>query len=70
MDEREVTQAWRTLFRDQDVTPEALAKADALLDGLSGESPLHLRLANELQDLKNRDNPPKPKARAKARPKT
>jgi hypothetical protein len=69
MDEREVTQAWRTLFRDQVVTPEALAKADALLDGLSGESPLHLRLANELQDLKNRDNPPKPKARAKARPK-
>lgn len=52
MDEREVTLAWRNLFRGNEITPEALAKAEALLDGLSGESPLHLRLANELEDLK------------------
>ena len=53
MDEREVTFAWRTLFRDKEITPEALAKAELLLDGLSGESPLHLRLAKELEELKN-----------------
>jgi hypothetical protein len=52
LDERDVTLAWRNLFRGKEITPEALAKAEALLDGLSGESPLHLRLANELEDLK------------------
>ena len=44
--------AWRNLFRGSEVTPETLAKADALLEGVSGESPLYLRLANELADLK------------------
>jgi hypothetical protein len=52
MDERDVLRIWRELFPTKDVTPEALAKADELLDGLSGESPLHLRLANELAELK------------------
>jgi hypothetical protein len=52
MDERDVLRIWRELFPNSDVTPEALAKADTLLDGLSGESPLHLRLANELAELK------------------
>ena len=52
MDEREITLAWRNLFRGKEVTPDALTQAQALLDGLSGESPLHLRLANELEDLK------------------
>jgi hypothetical protein len=52
VDEREVLRAWRDLFRGQKVTPEALAKADSLLDGLSGESPLHIRLGTELRELK------------------
>ena len=52
MDEREVLRAWRNLFSGQEITPEALAKADSLLDGLSGESPLHVRLATELKELK------------------
>ena len=51
MDEREVTIAWRNLFRGKDVTSNALAKAEALLDGLSGESPLHFRFAKELAEL-------------------
>jgi hypothetical protein len=62
LDEREVTFAWRTLFRGKEITPEALAQAEALLDGLSGESPLHLRLANELEELKKI-----PKLRSKKR---
>ena len=57
MDEREVLLEWRNLFRGQVIIPEALAKAEALLDGLSGESPLHLRLATELEDLRNLPNP-------------
>lgn len=52
MDERDVLRAWRDLFRGQEITAESLAKADTLLDGLSGESPLHIRLATELSDLK------------------
>ena len=71
MDERDVTLAWQRLFRDKPITPEALAKADELLDGLSGESPLHLRFATELGELKKlyerRPEPslkPSPKRRA------
>jgi hypothetical protein len=52
LDERDVTLAWQRLFREKPITPEALAKADELLDGLSGESPLHLRFATELGELK------------------
>ena len=66
MDEREVNFAWRTLFRGKEITPEALAQAEALLDGLSGESPLHLRLANELEELKRI---PKPRSKKGTNPK-
>ena len=52
MDEREVTIAWRNLFQGKEITQDVLAKAEALLDGFSGESPLHFRLANELEELR------------------
>jgi hypothetical protein len=52
LDERDVTLAWQKLFRGKEITPKALAEADELLDGLSGESPLHLRFATELGELK------------------
>lgn len=61
MDEREVLRAWRDLFRGNNNSPETLAQAEALLDGLSGESPLHLRLASELQELQGVDAAPKKK---------
>ena len=66
MDERDVTRAWQNLFKGKQVTPDALVKAEELLDGLSGESPLHLRFANELAELKKmpalrKDVRPKPK---------
>jgi hypothetical protein len=63
MDERDVLRAWREIFRDRETTHENLAKAEAFLDSLSGESPLHLRLANELADLKKLSAAPK-KSRA------
>jgi hypothetical protein len=52
VDEREVVLAWRNLFRGNEITAETLAQAEALLEGLSGESPVHLRLSNELDELK------------------
>jgi hypothetical protein len=52
VDEREVLRAWRDLFRGSAASPDTLAQAETLLDGLSGESPLHIRLANELGELK------------------
>jgi hypothetical protein len=57
VDEREVLRAWRDIFRDMENSSEALAKAETLLDGLSGESPLHLRLANELSELQKGQAP-------------
>jgi hypothetical protein len=66
MDERDVLRIWRELFTNSEVTPEALAKADTLLDGLSGESPLHLRLANELAELKKLPGKPKKSRRPSA----
>jgi hypothetical protein len=52
LDERDVTIAWRNLFHEKELTSDALEKAELLLDGLSGESPLYFRLANELEELK------------------
>jgi hypothetical protein len=52
LDERDVTRAWQGLFNGKEVTPDALLKAEELLDGLSGESPLHIRFAKELAELK------------------
>jgi hypothetical protein len=57
MDEREVLRAWRDLFHGIAADPDTLAKAETLLDGLSGESPLHLRLANELSELQKGQSP-------------
>jgi hypothetical protein len=51
VDERDVINNWRNLFQGKEVTTDSLAKAEALLDSLSGESPLHLRLAKELEEL-------------------
>ena len=62
MDEHQLMLAWRNLFHGREVTAETLAKADALLEGVSGESPLHLRLANELADLKGVTGPVKKRA--------
>ena len=51
MDERDVINSWRSLFNGKELTTDSLEKAEALLDSLSGESPLHLRLAKELEEL-------------------
>jgi hypothetical protein len=63
LDERDVTLAWRNLFHGKEITPESLVKAESILDGMNGESPLQLRLANELADLKKLNQPPKPRSK-------
>jgi hypothetical protein len=67
VDEREVLRAWRDLFKGNAASPETLAKAEVLLDGLSGESPLHLRLATELSELQRGSEPAPKKAPARRR---
>ena len=52
VDEFDILNAWRNLFRGGEATPETLAKAEALLEGLTTETPLQFRLANELEELK------------------
>jgi hypothetical protein len=67
MDEREVVRKWRALFQGQAVTPEVLTEAENLLDGLGGESPLHVRLGEELAELKRGPKTPKKKRPASRR---
>jgi hypothetical protein len=62
VDERELTIAWRNLFHGKEIAQDQLAKAQALLDELSGESPLHHRLTRELDELKKLQTP-RPKTR-------
>ena len=52
LNENAVKNEWRKIFHGQEVTRSELTKAKSLLDGLTGESPLHIRLARELAELK------------------
>jgi hypothetical protein len=51
LDERYVINKWRSLFDGHMITSDSLAKAEALLEDFSGESPLHIRLAKELREI-------------------
>jgi hypothetical protein len=62
VDEHDMLNAWRNLFRGGETTPEKLAKAQALLDGLTSESPLQFRLANELAELRKQESKRKTKS--------
>jgi hypothetical protein len=62
LDEHDVLRKWRDVFRGNEVNAQTLAQAEALLEEFSGESPLHLRLANELEELKKGPKAPKKKA--------
>jgi hypothetical protein len=54
MDERDVIRGWRELFHNGEVTSETLVQAEEFLEGLSGESPLRIRLATELAELQKK----------------
>jgi hypothetical protein len=52
LNERDATTQWRKLFDGQKITGAALTKAEALLDSMNPESPLRMRLATELQEIR------------------
>jgi hypothetical protein len=52
LNERDVTTMWRNLFRGKEVTSQSLDEAEELLDDLSPESPLRVRLSTELEELR------------------
>jgi hypothetical protein len=56
VDEHDILNAWRNLFHGGKTTPETLTKAQALLDGLTTESPVQFRLANELAELRKQQS--------------
>jgi hypothetical protein len=68
MNERDVTTRWRELFRGQVITSELLKKADTLLNQLSVESPLRIRLAKELEDIRKLPGNAKPQLPGNAKP--
>ncbi len=52
LNERDVTTMWRNLFNGKEVTGKSLDEAEELLDDLSPESPLRVRLSTELEELR------------------
>lgn len=52
LDERDATRLWQQLFRGQAITSQTLAKAASVVDELNPESPLRLRLATELEEIR------------------
>lgn len=50
--EDQVQRSFRKLFQAQDVNPETIEKAEALIDRLRLESPLRHRLTEELDELR------------------
>jgi hypothetical protein len=52
-DERSVAAMWGKLFREKQVTPQTLSEAELLVESLHTESPLRLRLATELEQIRH-----------------
>jgi hypothetical protein len=52
LNERDVTTLWRQLFQGKAITNESIKSAESLLDDLSPESPLRVRLSVELDEIR------------------
>lgn len=61
MNESDATRKWRQLFEGQSVTTQLLAKAESLVGELPSESPLRLRYATEIDELRLMNQPASPK---------
>ena len=57
LEDREVLMLWRKLFRGQAITMETMERAESLLNELGQESPLRIRLAQELKDIERLHSP-------------
>jgi hypothetical protein len=62
-----VATKWRHLFKGRPVTKESLVAAEELLDELSPESPLRVRYATELVDIRKLQAAAEPAVRVPAR---
>ncbi len=63
LDEYAATRLWQQLFRGETVTAQTLAEAELLVEELPAESPLRLRFATEINELRNMNLSPRPKRR-------
>jgi hypothetical protein len=50
--EQQIARSWRVLFHNASVDEETIARAEALLDELTPESPLRHRLEGELHEIR------------------
>jgi hypothetical protein len=53
LSEQEVTRAWSQFFKTSSVEAATFDRAEELLDELRPESPLRLRLTQELEELRS-----------------
>ena len=61
LNEHDAARLWRQLFHGQAITEETLVKAESLVDELQLESPLRLRLATELEEIRRLHQKKQPK---------
>ena len=50
--EQEISRTWTKIFKGQELTSEAVTKAEELLEELRPESPLRHRLGVELEEIR------------------
>ena len=65
--ESDATLMWRRLFLEQTVTDQLLVQAEALVEELPLESPLRLRFATEISELRLKYPPTKPVRKSRKR---
>ena len=56
LSDHQVVMLWRKLFRGQEITSETTSEAETLLDELGPESPLRIRLAQELSEIQAKNS--------------
>ena len=61
LDEHDANRMWQQLFRGQEITSLILTEAESLLNKLSPESPLRLRLSTELEEIRSLHHGTSPK---------
>jgi hypothetical protein len=53
LSEQTIADRWNQLFKDGHITSETIRAAEEMIDQLPPESPLRLRLDNQLSELRN-----------------
>ena len=53
LEESDANRLWKQLFRSKTVTTETLREAEAVVNQIKPESPLRLRFATELEEIRS-----------------